>query len=161
VSKLVSLNMLATVVCSVVFAFACALGQDCADPASHYRQGVVSLTVKKIKKDTGRVIEGNGTGFVVSPPGYVLTADHLVARDSTIDDVKISGAIGSLYAVPSPLRIVDEDKGSDVALLKFLGGAYRGPAMLAGLLRPPPCRLSNDSRCSFVSHGSGRREWSK
>jgi hypothetical protein len=98
--------------------------QDCSGQAALYRQGVVSLDIKKIKKTTGQLIEGHGTGFVITPQGYVLTADHLVSRDGSIDDVKIAGAIGSLFAIGSPLRIVDEDKSSDVALLKFLDESH-------------------------------------
>jgi S1-C subfamily serine protease len=102
-----------------------AVGQDCTAPASQYRQGVVSLNIKKIKKETGQVTVGDGTGFVVSPAGYVLTADHLVARDPTTDDVKLNGSLGSIYATPSPLRIVDEDKAADIALLKFLDESHQ------------------------------------
>jgi S1-C subfamily serine protease len=125
VSRLVSFNVLAIVVRFLVFPFVLAYGQDCTDPASHYRQGVVSLSVKRTKKETGRIVEGNGTGFVVSPAGYVLTADHLVAGDPSIDEVMINGAVGSLYAPASPLRIVDEDNRSDVALLKFLDESHQ------------------------------------
>lgn len=102
-----------------------AFAQDCTTPAAQYRQGVVSLDVKKVKKVTGQIAEGNGTGFVVSPAGYVLTADHLVSRDPNIDDVKINGSLGSIYAAPSPLRVVDEDKAADVALLKFLDQSHQ------------------------------------
>jgi hypothetical protein len=100
------------------------LAQDCSAEAQNYRQAVVSLDVKKIKKETGQVILGNGTGFIISPRGYVLTADHVVARDTSIDEIKIFGAIGSLYATPTPLRIVEEDKSADVAVLVFLDQSH-------------------------------------
>lgn len=99
--------------------------QDCSGQATLYRQGVVSLEIKKVKKDTGQVMEAHGTGFIISPEGYVLTADHVVARDSSIDDVRIIGAIGSLFANTTPLRFVDEDRTSDVAILKFLDGSHQ------------------------------------
>jgi hypothetical protein len=102
----------------------CALGQDCSGQATLSRQGVVSLIVKKIKKTTGQVIEGSGTGFIITPQGYLITADHIVARDASIDEVKIVGAIGSLFASTSALRVIDEDKSSDVALLKFLDESH-------------------------------------
>jgi S1-C subfamily serine protease len=102
----------------------CASGQDCSGQATLNRHGVVSLEVKKIKKTTGQVIEERGTGFIITPQGYVLTADHVVARDASIDEVKISGAVGSLFGTTSPLRIVDKDKSSDVALLKFLDESH-------------------------------------
>src|ERR1700681_4409728 len=60
-------------------------GQDCSSQATLLRQGVVSLEVKKVKKTTGQVIQGHAAGFIVTPQGYVLTADHIVARDASID----------------------------------------------------------------------------
>ena len=101
-----------------------ALAQDCTDQAKEDRSAVVSLTVKKIKKSTGQVIAGSGTGFIVSPQGYVLTADHVIERDATIDEVQIDGAVGSLYATKSPMRIVEEEKGADVAMLQFRDGSH-------------------------------------
>jgi len=112
--------------------FAGAYGQDCSIPATSYQQGVVSLTVKKTKKETGQVTAGSGTGFVVSPQGYVLTADHVVARDSSVDDISINGAIGSLYAPNAVLTVVGEDKRSDVALLRFLDQSRRYTAIRLG-----------------------------
>jgi S1-C subfamily serine protease len=95
-------------------------GQDCSSQATQSRQAVVSLRVKKTKKETGQVIESAGTGFIVSPQGYVLTAAHVLELDSTIDDMKIEGSRGSLFAPSTPLRFVDDDKQSDIALLQFL-----------------------------------------
>jgi S1-C subfamily serine protease len=100
-----------------------ASGQDCSDQAAHFRQGVVSLEVKKIEKGTGRIVPWHGTGFIVSPDGFVLTADHIVARDESTDEVQISGSLGSLFAQGSQLRVVEEDKSSDVAMLKFRDGS--------------------------------------
>jgi S1-C subfamily serine protease len=125
VSRLMSRTIGSIVVFTLALGRMPAIAQDCTAPASQYRQGVVSLNVKKVKKETGQVTEGNGTGFVVSPAGYVLTADHLVARDPSTDDVKLIGSLGSIHAAPSPLRIVDEDKAADVALLKFLDESHQ------------------------------------
>lgn len=124
-SRPMSPKIAVIVACTLALIPSCAFGQDCTAPASQYRQGVVSINIKKVKKDTGQVTEGNGTGFVVSPAGYVLTADHLVARDPTTDDVKLAGSLGSIYAISTPLRIVDEDKTVDVALLKFLDDSHQ------------------------------------
>src|SRR5437016_5261483 len=84
--------------------------QDCTEPANIYRQAVVSLNIKRIKKITGQISEGSATGFIVNPQGFVVTVDHAVSRDNSFDDITITGAIGSLYAPGSLLRVVDEDK---------------------------------------------------
>lgn len=103
------------------------LAQDCSQLAANYRQSVVSLSVEKTKKETGVVTSANGTGFIVSEEGYVLTAYHVVARDPDEDSVKIDGAIGSLYGQKSPLIIITTDKTRDLALLAFRdsGTAYK------------------------------------
>jgi len=96
-----------------------AFAQDCTQEAKAYINSVVSLTVHKIHKDTGVIVDGNATGFIVSPQGFILTANHLVAKEADIDTVKIEGAIGSLFAGQSPVRFIEDDKPSDVALLQF------------------------------------------
>jgi hypothetical protein len=107
-------------VCTLTLFALAAAGQDCTKHATSFNHGIVHLTVKKTQKETGVVIEGKGTGFVVSPQGFVITADHLVSRDATTDDVVIVGSIGSMYSASSPLKIVEENGLSDVAMLKFL-----------------------------------------
>src|ERR1700693_39620 len=97
-----------------------AVGQDCAKHATSFNHGIVHLTVKKTQKETGVVIEGEGTGFIVSPQGFVVTSEHLVSRDATIDDITIEGRIGSMYATSSPLKIIEESQPSDIAMLRFL-----------------------------------------
>lgn len=108
--------------------FLCSItsGQDCSKWAADYRQGTVSLTVEKTRKETGVVVSGSGSGFIVSGDGYVLTAYHLVAREPDTDSVKIEGAIGSLYGPKAPLKVVVTDESKDIALLAFLndGPAY-------------------------------------
>lgn len=102
-----------------------AVAQTCKKVAAEYQQGVVSLTVKKTKKLTGEIDIGNGTGFIVSPQGYLITADHLVYKDSAVyDEVTIDGAIGSLYAAKSQLKVIEEDRVADVAILRFLDSSH-------------------------------------
>src|SRR5580704_3674250 len=91
------------------------------------RDATVFIHVQKTLKVTGAVEERFGTGFVVSPSGYVLTSKHVVEADDKVDNIEISGLIGSRKASSSvELRIVAKND-RDVALLKFedTSKAYR------------------------------------
>lgn len=124
-----------------------ASAQDCSKWAANYRQSVVSLSVEKTKKETGVVVSGSGTGFIVSGEGHVLTAYHVVARDPDTDSVKVEGAIGSLYGQKAPMMVVTKDESRDIALLAFMddGPTYR-PIPLSDPFKVPPggqlCSLS-------------------
>ena len=59
-----------------------------------------------------RVSEGQGSGFVISADGYILTNHHVVAGTSS---VKVKFDSGEEYAA----EVVGLDQGSDVALLKI------------------------------------------
>jgi S1-C subfamily serine protease len=98
----------------------CALGQDCTRIASDYRLAVVSITVDKEIRETAEAKVSHGTGFIITPNGYVLTAYHVVAADPAIYKVNwIKGAIGSLRGEGRELEVVDKIAERDVALLKF------------------------------------------
>jgi hypothetical protein len=101
-----------------------AMCQDCSKPAAENKQAVVSLSVEITNKETGAVTPGSGTGFVVSPDGFVLTAYHVVASDPDKMELRVYGAIGSLYAQKSILRFVAEDRDSDIALLQFRDSSH-------------------------------------
>ena len=61
-----------------------------------------------------------GSGFIISPDGYVVTNNHLVASASgtgTVDSVTVILADRKEY----PARIVGRDPASDLALLKVEG----------------------------------------
>ncbi len=58
---------------------------------------------------------GEGSGFVISADGYVVTNNHVVAEFDKIDVVFIDGT-------KLPARIVGRDPATDVALLKVEGG---------------------------------------
>src|SRR2546430_1106387 len=96
-----------------------AAGQDCSQPAADFRQSVVSLSVEKTRKETGAITSVNGTGFIVSSEGHVVTAFHVVAEDPDTDEVRVSGAIGSLFGPRVPLQLLTGDKVRDVAILVF------------------------------------------
>ncbi|MDP2316189.1 MAG: trypsin-like peptidase domain-containing protein [Pseudomonadota bacterium] len=65
-----------------------------------------------------RTVQGQGSGFVISADGYILTNNHVV-KDAT--EVKVKFADGADYAA----KVVGTDADSDIALLKITGnGAF-------------------------------------
>ena len=60
-----------------------------------------------------------GSGFIVSPDGYIVTNNHVVTMDNTglADSISIKLADGNEYKA----RIVGRDRASDVAVLKIDG----------------------------------------
>ncbi|MFN7146832.1 MAG: trypsin-like peptidase domain-containing protein, partial [Myxococcota bacterium] len=63
-----------------------------------------------------RVVQGQGSGFVISADGYLLTNNHVVAGAK---EVKVKFSDGRDYTA----RVVGADADSDVALLKINGDA--------------------------------------
>ena len=64
-------------------------------------------------KAKGRQVKGSGTGFIITTNGYLLTCHHVIAGARAIA-VKIGP---SQY----PARLIKDDKGADLALLKIDG----------------------------------------
>ena len=60
-----------------------------------------------------------GSGFIVSPDGYVVTNNHLIAGENggTVDSVTVTMTDRKEYTA----RIVGRDQASDLALLKIQG----------------------------------------
>ena len=66
-----------------------------------------------------------GSGFIISPDGYIVTNNHLIqglTGTGTVDTVTVTTTDGKEY----PARIVGRDDTSDLALLKIDG---REPAV--------------------------------
>lgn len=59
-------------------------------------------------------VQVGGTGFFISPDGYILTNNHLVEKDKTVK-VTVSTIQGNEYDA----KIVGTDPGTDLALLKI------------------------------------------
>lgn len=98
-----------------------------------HRQSLVYLSVSKTT-DTGEVVQGIGTGFIVSSHGHVLTSCHVVdkkIRDENgdvvpkvVDKVSVVGAMASKEAAGEGMTILDcAQSGIDLALLKFKNSA--------------------------------------
>ncbi|HEY8369603.1 MAG TPA: DegQ family serine endoprotease [Thermodesulfobacteriota bacterium] len=60
----------------------------------------------------GRPARGVGSGFVISPDGYILTNNHVVEG---AEEVKVTFATGDEYQA----RVIGRDPKTDVALLKI------------------------------------------
>lgn len=67
-----------------------------------------------------REAQALGSGFVVSPDGYIVTNNHVITMDGqgVADSITIKFADGSEY----PATIVGRDPASDIAVLKINAG---------------------------------------
>ena len=62
--------------------------------------------------ETERSVEGQGSGFVISPDGFLLTNSHVAAGAT---EIRVKFANGEEY----PAKLVGTDPSSDIALLKI------------------------------------------
>lgn len=96
-----------------------AVGQTCPKVTVDYRKSVVHLKVEKVHKTTGAIDEVEGTGFIVSSEGYLLTNFHVISQEPDIDRVTITGAIASRNAFRTPILVITTDEQHDLALLQL------------------------------------------
>lgn len=119
-----------------LFPLGCAFAQS-ARLAEKARESIVYIYFDAVDPQTGAKGHVQGTGFVVSPAGYVLTAAHLFRLWHTQTDVsKVANPIRATrydkpgYTQLSPLILEPVNLGDantdDIALLKLpnLGHAY-------------------------------------
>jgi len=64
-----------------------------------------------------KVAEGLGSGFIVSPDGYIVTNNHVISldREGQADEVAVKLSSGQEYKA----RIIGRDPESDIAVLKI------------------------------------------
>lgn len=94
-----------------------------AKASSDIKPSIVYIRVMGENTKTFEREEYNATGFIISNEGYVLTASH-VLRDKDGEQYRVpptvTGVIGGKYTTRAyPLRIVEQNDQTDVALLKF------------------------------------------
>jgi S1-C subfamily serine protease len=71
----------------------------------------------------GRILEGGGSGVVITPDGFLVTSAHVVARSSS------SGRASFADGTDVEFEVVGADPLSDLAVLRASGGAL-SPAEL-------------------------------
>jgi hypothetical protein len=125
---------MAIVLCLLQLGTCCSVyAQQCnSEVVDRNRQATVRLHVKKTMKGSGAVRELYGTGFIVSPSGYVLTNNHVVERGSDVDDAEVTGAIASSKAASAPLDVIGRNEENDLALLKFQNTSQSYKSVILG-----------------------------
>jgi S1-C subfamily serine protease len=95
-------------------------GPDGADLLDAYSRAVVSAVecaapsvvhVAAAFERRGRRREGSGSGFVLTPDGFVVTNSHVVGG---APELRVTLADGSVW----PARLAGDDPGSDLAVLR-------------------------------------------
>ncbi|WGS19232.1 MULTISPECIES: serine protease [unclassified Bradyrhizobium] len=83
--------------------------------------GVVRIHAVGVKAD-GSMDGEDGSGFVISRSGYVLTASHVIPDDAKYTTLILGGTLGptTADAKPSRLELVKRSDSYDVALLRFV-----------------------------------------
>lgn len=84
-------------------------------------RGVVRIHAIGVTED-GSMGGEDGTGFVISRSGYVLTASHVIPDDAKYKTLIVGGTLGpaTADAKPSRLELVKRSDSYDVALLRFI-----------------------------------------
>jgi S1-C subfamily serine protease len=91
-----------------------AYSQTITGVAENTRDSVVNLRVQSASRpdQPGQPTEGSGSGFVITPDGYILTNSHVVhgARD-----IQVTLANGETYSA----WLAGDDPGSDLAVIRI------------------------------------------
>lgn len=106
--------------------FLMSAGAACDDASSHcsdetlnrVKAATVFISARRTLTNTGQVESREGTGFVISSRGFVLTTAHTVEKGDGVDQVTIKGAIASRYAQGASMHVIERND-HDVALLQF------------------------------------------
>lgn len=88
------------------------------DAVKQNRGSVVYIKVQKVNPANGAITEVEGTGFIVSKAGLVITSDHVVSATGSAE-VDVRGAIGSREGTLEGMEVIYENSNFDVAVLRF------------------------------------------
>lgn len=101
-----------------------------ADLTAQLQPAVVNISVRqKVQVPTSplqqmmgqgggaRLVEGAGSGFIISADGYIVTNNHVISMDQVgvADAISVKLADGTEYDA----RLIGRDQDSDIALLKI------------------------------------------
>lgn len=97
------------------------LNNSITDIAEKASKAVVSINSTIGKKNFGygtAPIRGSGSGFIISPDGYILTNNHVIEGAETVDVVLSDGS-------KVEGKIAGTDQQTDIALVKIPGNGYK------------------------------------
>ena len=89
----------------------------CADVFERNKAAVVEISID------GPDSVSTGTGFIISPKGYVLTNHHVVSDDGAGDSTIAMKFAGKMRS--HSLTLIDSDRSADLALCKFSCGKVK------------------------------------
>lgn len=72
---------------------------------------------------TTREAESLGSGFIISPDGYVVTNNHVISagvKGATVDEITVTLTNGKEYKA----KLIGKDDTADLAVLKIDGGTF-------------------------------------
>lgn len=128
----------------------------------YIRPRAVAISVQyNIDGDWKPYSKGLGTGFLVHPEGYVLTAKH-VAPEEMIKEpgqrgrLKVSGRIGDRSSPEMPLDIIDVHPSRDAMLLRFGRGSDPEPLNFFALTNRFTLPIVQVSAAGFPASEDGK-----
>lgn len=92
-----------------------AQGDTCNKVASIYRNSIVHIQ-SQVQTNSGATDVVEGTGFILSTDGYLLTSSRIVP---SIPGVEITGAIATRSAFHVPLTVITVDDQHGLALMQL------------------------------------------
>jgi S1-C subfamily serine protease len=93
-----------------------------AETVTEYRDAVVFIETEIMDQDGTNKSTETGTGFIVSPDGYIITAAHVVPEPGPNQQAKYTGRIRSRHSSDKvELSVIAFDTRLDTALLMFSG----------------------------------------
>lgn len=107
---------------------------DFSNVDKHNRDRVVYITMVRTTPEGKLLEKDHGTGFIVSPDGYVLTNWHVAhkIRDERDDITSITGAVRTKLNQAFAMDYVSGDPQLDVALLKLPDLGKEWPSVTIG-----------------------------
>src|SRR4051812_10825465 len=95
---------------------------DIAAVARHSMTAVVSITTRNPPEKNSTADEGQrglGSGFIISPDGYILTSMHVIEGAT---EIMVTLLHPEGYTEELPARVVGSDSQTDTSLLKIDAG---------------------------------------